>query len=106
MKSLLIKPTVNTLKYPHPSQISIKNWPQNLMNTHNQNRHLEGLRRTQAKENKSLEDKIANSEETAAHYQNTSKILNDTFLKSELKLAEAVNADTGIQMQGFKKTRA
>ena len=50
----------------------------------------------QAKENKDLINNIGNSEETAAHHQKLSQSITQSLVKTELKLAEALNADSGI----------
>jgi hypothetical protein len=50
----------------------------------------------QANENKALNNNIANSEETAAHYQKMSQKISESHVKTELKLTEALNADSGI----------
>jgi hypothetical protein len=50
----------------------------------------------QAKKNKALNYNIANSEETAAHHQKLSQSITQSLVKTELKLAEALNADSGI----------
>ena len=50
----------------------------------------------QAKENKALINNIANSEETDAHCQKLLQNISEPLVKTELKLAEALNADSGI----------
>jgi hypothetical protein len=50
----------------------------------------------QAKENKALKDALANSEQTAAHYHNLTNTINEKLCKSEFKLADAANADSGV----------
>ena len=49
-----------------------------------------------AKENKALKDEISNCEEEVARYQRTSISMNESLAKTEIKLAEAHNAEAGI----------
>ena len=50
----------------------------------------------QAKENKALKDNIASSEEDVAHYQKMSQSINQSLAQTQIKLAEAHNAEAGI----------
>ena len=50
----------------------------------------------QAKENKALKDNIASSEEDVAHYQKLSQSINQSLSQTQIKLAEAHNAEAGI----------
>ena len=97
---------MNTTNYPHPSLISLKNWPQKLMNMHNQNRHSEGLRRelklfswiSTSKPGRIKLSRInLQTLKKLLHIIKMSQNINETLVKSELKLAETASADTGIQ---------
>ena len=52
----------------------------------------------QAKENKALKDEISNSEDSIAHYQRISEVLNRSLAQTQIKLAEAHNTEAGIKL--------